>query len=164
MIRQKRLIGLALVLLAAVVVAASSRLHGLAEAAVQLVGAIVQQHPGWGVVAFVVFAALSAMLAFFSSVVVIPIAAHQWGEGTTVVLLWTGWLLGGVTAYAVGRFLGSRVARQLVSAGRVQYYEDRLSAQFLGRQYWMMLVVGVAGIGFLAWAIRRLHRELEAKP
>ena len=31
-------------------------------------------------------------------------------------------------------------------------------------QYWMMAVVGVVGIAFLAWAIRRLHRELEGKP
>jgi uncharacterized membrane protein YdjX (TVP38/TMEM64 family) len=216
-IGHRRLVGLGLMLLAAVVVAASSRLHGTAEAAVELVGAVIQQHPGWGVFAFVMLAALSAMLAFFSSVVVVPVAAHQWGEVTTVALLWVGWLLGGATAYAIGRFLGSRVVRQLVDAGRVKYYEDRLSAHapfwmilllqlaipseipgyvlgsvkyrfpayflalalaefpfavgavflgsgFLGRQYWMMLVVGIAGIGFLAWAIRRLHRELEGKP
>jgi uncharacterized membrane protein YdjX (TVP38/TMEM64 family) len=216
-ISQERLVGLALVLLAAVVVAASSRLHGAAEAAVEFVGAIIQQHPGWGVFAFVMLAALSAMLAFFSSVVVVPVAAHQWGQVATVVLLWVGWLLGGVTAYAIGRLLGSRVARQLVDPGRVKYYEDRLTAHapfwmilllqlavpseipgyvlgsvkyrfsayflalalaefpfaigavflssgFLGRHYWMMLVVGIAGIGVLAWAIRRLHRELEEKP
>jgi threonine/homoserine/homoserine lactone efflux protein len=39
-----------------------------------------------------------------------------------------------------------------------------LSSGFLERQYWTMAVVGVAGIAFLAWAIRRLHRELEGKP
>ena len=216
-IRQRRLVGLALVLLAAVVVAASSRLHGAAEAAVELVGAVIQQHPAWGVFAFVMLAALSAMLAFFSSLVVVPVAAHQWGQVATVGLLWVGWLLGGATAYAVGRFLGSRVARQLVDAQRVKYYGDRLTAHapfwmilllqlavpseipgyvlgsvkyrfsvyflalalaelpfaigavflssgFLGRHYWMMLVVGIAGIGLLAWAIRRLHRELDEKP
>lgn len=214
---EKRLIGLALVLLAAVVVAASSRLHGAAEAAVELVGAVIQQHPGWGVAAFVVLAALSAMLAFFSSVVVVPIAAHQWGDVATVALLWVGWLLGGASAYAIGRFLGARVVRRLVSPVHIRYYEDRMNAHapfwmilllqlavpseipgyvlgsmrcrfstyflalalaefpfalgavflssgFLGRQYWTMLAVGVTGIGFLAWAIRRLHRELGDTP
>jgi uncharacterized membrane protein YdjX (TVP38/TMEM64 family) len=214
MIRQRRLIGLALVLLAAVVIAASSRLHGTAETTVEWVGAIIQNHPGWGVCAFVILAALSAMLSFFSSVVIIPVAAHHWGEVTAVALLWVGWLAGGAATYAIGRFLGSRVVRLLVSTRRVKYYEDRLTARapfwiifllqlavpseipgyvlgslntasylfrprprriplavgvflssgFLGRQYWIVAVVGIAGIGLLAWAIRRLHRELDEKP
>jgi uncharacterized membrane protein YdjX (TVP38/TMEM64 family) len=217
MIRQRRLIGLALVLLAAVVVAASSRLHGTAETTVELVGAIIQTHPGWGVCAFVILAALSAMLSFFSSVVIVPVAAHHWGEVTAVALLWVGWLAGGAATYAIGRFLGSRVVRLLVSTRRVKYYEDRLTARapfwiifllqlavpseipgyvlgslkyrfpiyflalalaefpfavgavflssgFLGRQYWIVAVLGIAGIGLLAWAIRRLHRELDEKP
>ena len=214
--QQKRLLGLALVLLAAIAVAASSRLHGTAEAAVELVGDLIEQHPGWGLFAFVVLAALSAMLAFFSSMVVVPVATHHWGQATTVALLWVGWLAGGAASYAIGRFLGSGVARLLVSAGHITYCEDRLSARapfwmvlllqlavpseipgyvlgslryrfpayflalalaelpfaiaavclssgFLERQYWMMAVVGVAGIALLAWAIRRLHRELEGK-
>lgn len=217
MLRQKRLVGLTLLLLAAIAIAASSRLHGTAEAAVELVGGLIEQHPGWGLFAFVVLAALSAMLAFFSSMVVVPVAAHHWGQATTVALLWVGWLAGGATSYAIGRFLGSRVARLLVSAGHIKYYEDRLSTRapfwmilllqlavpseipgyvlgslryrfpvyflalalaelpfalaavflssgFLERQYWTMAVVGVVGIAFLAWAIRRLHRELDGKP
>jgi len=213
----KRFLGLALVLLAAIAVAASSRLHGTAEAAVELVGGLIEQHPGWGLFAFLVLAALSAMLAFFSSMVVVPVAAHHWGQATTVALLWVGWLAGGAASYAIGRFLGSRVARPLVSAGHIKYYEDRLTARapfwmilllqlavpseipgyvlgslryrfpayflalalaelpfaiaavclssgFLERQYWTMAVVGVAGIALLAWAIRRLHREVEGKP
>lgn len=216
-VRHGRAIGLALVLAVAIVVAGSSRLHGVVEAAVELVGAVIQQHPGWGLFAFVTLAALSAMLAFFSSMVVVPVAAHHWGEVTTVALLWVGWLAGGAAAYALGRLLGSRVARHVVSDGRVKYYADRLTARapfwmilllqvalpseipgyvlgslkyrfpayflalalaelpfaigavflgsgFLNRQYWMMVVVGLAGIGFLAWAVRRLHLELEEKP
>ncbi len=216
LIRQKRLAGLALVLLAAVVVAAFSQLHGPAETAVEFVGSIIQKYPGWGVFAFLTLAALSAMLSFFSSVLIIPVAAHQWGQVNTVALLWVGWLAGGATTYAIGRFLGSRLARLLVSTARVKYYEDRLttrapfwiilllqlavpseipgyvlgslkyrfpvyllalalgefpfavgavflSNEFLSRRYWMVAVVGIAGIGFLAWAISRLHRELEEK-
>jgi uncharacterized membrane protein YdjX (TVP38/TMEM64 family) len=217
MIRQRRLVGSALLLLAAVVIAASSRLHGTAETAVDLVGALIEQHPGWGVFAFVTLTALSAMLSFLSSVVVVPVAIHHWGQVTTVALLWVGWLVGGVATYGIGRFVGSRLARLLASTERITYYEDRLTArapfwiilllqlalpsevpgyvlgslkyrfraylvalalaelpfaigavflsnEFLGRRYWVVAVVGIAGIGFLAWAIRRLHRELETKP
>lgn len=216
LIRQKRLVGLALVLLATVVVAAFGQLHGPAETAVEFAGSIIQKYPGWGVFAFLTLAAFSAMLSFFSSVLIIPIAAHQWGQVNTVALLWVGWLAGGATTYAIGRFLGSRLARLLVSSERVKYYEDRLTArapfwiilllqlavpseipgyvlgslkyrfpvyllalalgefpfavaavflssEFLGRRYWMVAVVGIAGIGFIAWAISRLHRELEEK-
>jgi uncharacterized membrane protein YdjX (TVP38/TMEM64 family) len=215
--RQTPIIGMAMVLLAAIVIAASSRLHGTAETAVELVGAIIRQYPGWGVVAFVVLAALSAMLAFFSMVVVVPVAAHHWGQVPTVALLWGGWLAGGAMAYTIGRFLGSRVARLLVSPGRLEYYADRLTArapfwmillfqlavpseipgyllgslryrfpayllalaiaelpfaigavvlssEFLSRQYWMMVLVGAVGIGFLTWAVKRLHHELEEGP
>jgi uncharacterized membrane protein YdjX (TVP38/TMEM64 family) len=215
-IRQKRLVGLALVLLAAVVVAASSQLHGPAENAVEFVVSIIRNYPGWGVFAFLTLAALSAMLSFFSSVLIIPVATHQWGQVNTVALLWVGWLAGGATTYAIGRFLGSRLARLLVSNKRVKYYEARLTArapfwivvllqlavpseipgyvlgslkyrfpvyllalalgefpfavgavflssEFLSRRYWMVAAVGIAGIGFLAWAISRLHRELEGK-
>ena len=218
MIRQRgRLVGLALLLFAAVVVAASSHLHGTAERAIELAGTIIQKHPGWGVVAFVTLAALSAMFSFFSSVVIVPVAAHHWGQVTTVALLWVGWLAGGAATYAIGRFVGSRLARLLVNTARLKYYEDRLTArapfwvilllqlgvpseipgyvlgslkyrfpiyflalalaefpfalgavflsgEFLSRRYWMVAVVGIAGIGFLAWVIRRLHRELEEKP
>jgi uncharacterized membrane protein YdjX (TVP38/TMEM64 family) len=211
------LVGFALVLLAAIVVAASSRLHGTAESAVELVGAMIRQHPAWGVFAFVSLAALSAMLAFFSIVAVVPVATHHWGQAATVALLWMGWLAGGAMAYAIGRFLGSRVARLLASGARVKYYEDRLTARapfwmivllqlavpseipgyvlgslryrfpryllalalaelpfaigavvlstgFLERQYWLMALVGAIGLGALAWAMRRLHRELATKP
>jgi uncharacterized membrane protein YdjX (TVP38/TMEM64 family) len=213
---QKPLVGSALLLLAAIVVAAWGPLHGAAQAAVGLAEAMIRQHPGGGALAFLTLAALSAMLAFFSIVALIPVATHHWGQATTVALLWVGWLAGGAMAYAVGRFLGARVARVLVGTARIEYLEDRLTARapfwmivllqlavpseipgyvlgslryrflayflalalaelpfavgavvlssgFLDRRYGVMALVGAAGIGVLAWAIRRLRRELEAR-
>ena len=62
-------------------------------------------HPRLGAVAFVVFAALSAILAFFSSALLLPAAVYTWGTTVTLVLLWLGWLLGGISTYALGRGL-----------------------------------------------------------
>jgi uncharacterized membrane protein YdjX (TVP38/TMEM64 family) len=73
--------------------------------------------------------------------VVVPVAAHHWGQATTVALLWVGWLARGATSYAIGRFLGSRVARLLVSAGHIKYYEDRLSTR---APFWMILLLQLA--------------------
>lgn len=36
------------------------------------------------------------MLAFVPSVVLVPAAVHMWGPAAYVVLLWTGWFLGGL--------------------------------------------------------------------
>jgi uncharacterized membrane protein YdjX (TVP38/TMEM64 family) len=62
-------------------------------------------HPRLGAVAFVLFAALSAILAFFSSALLLPVAVYTWGRTVTLVLLWLGWLLGGICTYALGRVL-----------------------------------------------------------
>lgn len=62
-------------------------------------------HPRLGAVAFVLFAALSAVLAFFSSALLLPVAVYTWGTTVTLVLLWLGWLLGGICTYALGRVL-----------------------------------------------------------
>jgi uncharacterized membrane protein YdjX (TVP38/TMEM64 family) len=67
-------------------------------------------HPRLGAVAFVVFAALSAILAFFSSALLLPAAVYTWGTTITLVLLWLGWLLGGICTYALGR--GLRQSRE----------------------------------------------------
>jgi uncharacterized membrane protein YdjX (TVP38/TMEM64 family) len=70
-----------------------------------------------------------------------------------------GYVLGSVKYRFSAYFLALALAEFPFAIGAVF-----LSSGFLGRHYWMMLVVGIAGIGVLAWAIRRLHRELEEKP
>ena len=59
-------------------------------------------HPRLGAIAFVLFAALSAILACFSSAL-LPAAVFTWGTTVTRGLLWLGWLLGGLATSALGR-------------------------------------------------------------
>lgn len=63
------------------------------------------EHPWLGAVAFVGLAALSAILAYFSSALLLPPAVFAWGTIVTLCLLWLGWLLGGLCTYALGRSL-----------------------------------------------------------
>lgn len=86
-------------------------------------------HPVAGRVVFVVLSALSAMLAFFSSAVLVPVAVYNWGRPQTALLLWLGWLLGGACAYTVGRYLGRPMVRGLVPARLADFYLRRLPAQ-----------------------------------
>ncbi len=85
------------------------------------------EHPYWAMTLVVAFSALGAMLAFVSSWLVVPFAVFTWGTAGGFALLWTGWLLGGMGTYAIGRFMGRPAARWLVSAPVLARYEDRIS-------------------------------------
>jgi uncharacterized membrane protein YdjX (TVP38/TMEM64 family) len=71
---------------------------------------------------------VSALLAFFSSALLVPVAVYAWGPATCVLLLWGGWLLGGVAAYGVGRYLGRPVVLALLPAATLARYERWVQA------------------------------------
>lgn len=98
----------ALVALAFVIVAGLLSLDGVharLEQALAAVSPHIQGHPVTGGVVFVLLSALSAVVAFFSSAVLVPAAVYTWGEGITMALLWLGWWIGGLGTYAIGRAL-----------------------------------------------------------
>jgi uncharacterized membrane protein YdjX (TVP38/TMEM64 family) len=66
---------------------------------------------------------MSAMLAFFSTAVLVPIAVTVWGKVVTVILLWTGWWIGGVASYLIGRLLGRPAVRRLVAEEKLKRFE-----------------------------------------
>jgi uncharacterized membrane protein YdjX (TVP38/TMEM64 family) len=87
---------------------------------------LIEAHPLWGGLLFVALSALSAMLAFFSSALLMPVALVTWGPLLTILLLWLGWLLGGASAYALGRYVGRPLVRSVASARVTEYYLKRL--------------------------------------
>lgn len=101
-------IGLALLALSG---AAHSALIGLLDSG----SAAIAGYPVLGPVLFVLLAALSAMLAFVSVAVLLPLAIVTWGESSSILLLWAGWLLGGLLTYVVGRYLGRPVVKWLAA-------------------------------------------------
>lgn len=119
----------AAVAVAAVLVAVvtSDRLHGAVLSVIGAAERIIVGHGALGAVVFVVLSALSAMLAFFSSTVLVPIAIATWGKTLTALLLWLGWILGGAGAYAVGRHLGRPAAERLASARALARYDERIT-------------------------------------
>lgn len=91
-------------------------------------GPVIAAHPRLGAVVFVVLSAVSAMLAFFSSAVLVPVALVVWDRWITIALLWLGWLLGGVIAYGIGRGLGRPLINTVGSARLIAFYQRRVSA------------------------------------
>lgn len=75
-------------------------------------------------VIFVALAALSALLSPFSSVPFIPIAVTIWGEAMTITLLLIGWTLGGIGAYAIGRYAARPILDRFVRSETAHRYAD----------------------------------------
>ena len=122
----RRLVLLLLVVAAAGLVVASAPLHGALTRAVAAGEAFMARAPLAGAAVFVGLTALSAMIAFFSTGLLAPVAIATWGPLTTFVLLWVGWLAGGAVSYAVGRYLGRGVAGLLVGSETLDHWERTL--------------------------------------
>jgi uncharacterized membrane protein YdjX (TVP38/TMEM64 family) len=119
------LVGLLITL--AGLIAASDTLHDKADVLIVWAERMIALNPHLGMAAFVLIAMLSAMLAFFSSAVFVPVAVYTWGVGVTLILLWAGWLLGGVASFCIGRFLGRRVAAILIGEEKIAGWQSQLS-------------------------------------
>ncbi|HEV8364095.1 MAG TPA: VTT domain-containing protein [Gemmatimonadaceae bacterium] len=124
--RARALVFILLVIVLAII-ASQDVLHDALLRVLAAVRTVITQHPVVGAALFVLLGALSAMLAFFSSAVLVPVAVYVWGASLCAILLWAGWILGGVCAYAVGRHLGQRVVTRLTSARTLSRYQDKLS-------------------------------------
>lgn len=122
-----RLLLFAAVGLLLAMIAASDVLHGFVLGLVAQFEPFAARHPVAGAVAFVFIAALSAMLVFLSSAVLVPVAVVAWGHLACFLLLWVGWTLGGAFAYGLARGLGRRLIVRLIPVGTLERYEDRIS-------------------------------------
>jgi uncharacterized membrane protein YdjX (TVP38/TMEM64 family) len=134
----------ALLLALLVLAAFLTRLPGLHEqiaGALEYVAGIMAQHPVLGAIAFVVASALSAMLLFFSSVLLVPLGIELWGSVGCFLLLWGGWFLGGVLSYTIGRYFGRPAVESLLSRQRVLDLEQHVPA---AHGFWGALMVQLA--------------------
>jgi uncharacterized membrane protein YdjX (TVP38/TMEM64 family) len=119
----------ALVLAALSLVALSDALHQALLELFSIVEQAVRARPVVGVIFFIVGAALSALLAFFSSALLVPIAIQTWGKPTSMLLLWIGWTAGGIVAYSIGRHLGRPMVRWLTSEETLDRFTSRISSR-----------------------------------
>ena len=120
---RRRTIVVSLLLALLVAIAAFQPLHDALAGWSARAGGLIQGHRVTGPVVFLLLSMLSAMLAFFSTAVLIPITVTAWGKTATLLLLWSGWFLGGLVSFAIGRFLGRAAVRHFIAAERLEKYE-----------------------------------------
>lgn len=107
------------------VVAAIEPFHRVARSAIAITEPVIRQHAVIGAVVFVLVSALSAMVVFFSTALITPVAVDAFGPLVALLLLWFGWILGGLAAYAIGRFLGRRAVSWFLDPRKLHEYERR---------------------------------------
>lgn len=115
---------LALLCIALAVLARSADVHSALIDVLEASREVIVARPVTGALLFVLLAAVSAMFAFVSIAVIIPLAVYVWGNAASLLLLWTGWILGGAAAYAIARYLGRPVVHWLTdrTLGRIERY------------------------------------------
>lgn len=117
----------ALMVVVGTVILFSGTAHRLVLLGLEDARQIAAAQPAYAMALIVLLSALAAMLAFVSSWVLVPFAIFTWGAPLALLLLWTGWLLGGAASYAVGRFLGRPAMRWLVRSDTLARYEQRFA-------------------------------------
>jgi len=107
-------------------VAASDTLHDNTEAIIFWTEGMISQAPVLGMLAFVLLAMLSAMVAFFSSALLAPIAIYAWGNAACLALLWCGWFLGGIASFCIGRFFGRSAVSMIIGEDKIANWESQV--------------------------------------
>ena len=126
---QRHIVIVGILIVVAGLIAASDTLHDRTAEIIVWIEGVISQAPVLGMVLFVLLSMVSAMVAFFSSAVFAPIAIYAWGKAGTFMLLWLGWLLGGILSFCVGRFLGRSVVGMLIDEQKIAGWERELGAR-----------------------------------
>ena len=103
--------------------------YGAVQRVLSAAEPLIAGHPYLGAVVFVVLAAVSAILAFFSSALLLPAAVYAWGNTVTLGLLWLGWLLGGMCTYALGRGLRRPQGKAPAISRQLDFYLQRVQGE-----------------------------------
>ncbi len=119
----RRIVPIALLVSLSVLLVLTPAVHAWILSLFESAAALIDERATWGMIVFVLLAAVSAMVAFLSSAVLVPVAIEAWGSPACFVLLWIGWFSGGVAGYAVGRFFGRPAVELLVRPHTLERYE-----------------------------------------
>ncbi len=125
----RRIFILALVCGGLVALALSGAPHAALLKVLSACEQVISRHPVIGAILFVAFAAVAALVAFVSAAIIVPVAVVTWGEPLTMLLLWIGWILGGVLAYSIGRLPGRAFAKWFAGNGLLQRLESFLATR-----------------------------------
>jgi len=117
----------ALVAVLAIIFLSSAGLQAGFSDAADAVNAYIAAHEATGVTAFILFAALSAILSPFTSIPTVPFAVVVWGEELALLFLVIGWCIGGIISYAIGHYGLHAIFQKIFRMKRIEAYRSKFS-------------------------------------
>ena len=129
-------IPLALIVLLLTLLLYSPTFRNFVDQATDWAEVLMRAHPLTGAAVFFFFAAASAMLAFTSSVVLVPAANLVWGKFITFLLLWGGWIVGAIAAFGLGNVARPLLVR-LGYQETLEHYQQFVSKRM---KFWAVLL------------------------
>lgn len=102
---------------------------------------LMNSQPLLGALAFLLLSAFSAILAFASTVPLVPSALLAWGGPLTFLLLLAGWLMGAMIAYWVGLRLARPTITSFVTQEKFNRYEHFITQK---TGFWVILLFCLA--------------------
>jgi len=123
---KKRLFNTFLIAAIALLFWYSATLHNALMESASILRGYSENNPVAAMIIFSGLAIFSAMFSLFSSIPLIPIAVAIWGNMLTFILLFWGWLIGGMAAYAIGRYAGYPLLKNILSENKISYYRSRI--------------------------------------
>lgn len=122
-LHHRRVVFVLVILAAVVAITTSDAVHDAFVDVLAIAERLMRAYPRAGMAIFIALSALSAMLSFFSSSALVPVGVFVWGPATTMVLLWTGGVMGGIAGYWMARTLGRGIVKRLVHEAPFRRYE-----------------------------------------
>lgn len=105
------------------------------------------------------FSALSALLGFFSTAALIPVATIIFGNMLTFVILFTAWVFGGFVAYVIGQTIGYRIVGIFITKEKVDRFSREVQDPnlFLPALLFRLVTPAETGyvFGLVSYPIRR---------
>lgn len=89
------------------------------------------------IVIFVGLSALSAILSPFSSAPFAPIAVMIWGNAAAFAMLFSGWLIGDIIAYLIGRYGGRLLTKQFIDFNKIENYLAQIPSKM---KFWLAVL------------------------
>jgi len=114
------------VLIVVLIISFSSGIRDVITSAIEFLGSIAASRPVLGMATYVGISAFAAVLSFFSSAPLIPIALVAWGPIATVILTLSGWILGGVISYTLAYYFGQPLVKKIISKEKYTHYSEFL--------------------------------------
>lgn len=96
-----------------------------------------EQNKILAIAVFVGLAALSAILSPFSSAPLAPIAVMIWGSAAAFAMLFSGWLIGDIIAYLIGRYGGRLLTEQFIDFNKIENYSAQIPAKM---KFWLVFL------------------------